>query len=417
MSRENGNIVIQKYGGTSVGNPDKLKTVAKKIVERKESGDRLVVVVSAMGNTTDDLVKLAHEVSPTPSRRELDMLLSVGERISMTLLSMAINDLGHEAISFTGSQSGIITDERHTNARIIEVRAARIVEELGRGKVVIVAGYQGVSRSKEVTTLGRGGSDTTAIALAAALGARACEIYTDVDGVYTADPRVVRGAMKHEHLTYGEMLALSAAGGIVLKKEAMEYAKKHGINLVIRSSFNEDPGTTVRERSDRPAGRVIGIMQESHLTALLLFGDEARERALAFIRELDREGIEVKDFILDSADLDTVARHLFIALWTPHENDRQFIEAASERLFQGIRFRRFPCASVSVVAGLESYLPELYCKVLQLLGKCSVRIYGMKKGFSTVSAYIEAERVAEVANLLHEKLVVHETTGREEPAS
>jgi aspartate kinase len=406
MTGLNGNIVIQKYGGTSVGSPDRLKTIARKIVERKESGDRLVVVVSAMGNTTDDLVKLAHQVSPAPSRRELDMLLSVGERISMTLLSMAINDLGHEAISFTGSQSGIITDERHTNARIIEVRASRIVEELDRGKVVIVAGYQGVSRSKEITTLGRGGSDTTAIALAAALGARACEIYTDVDGVYSADPRIVPQAKKHAHLTYTEMMALSAAGGIVLKKEAMEYAKNHGIDLIIRSSFAEDAGTMVSERRERPPVKVIGVMHESELTALLLFGEEAREGALTFIRELDREGIEVKDFILDAADLDTVARHLFIALWTPHENDREFVESASERLFGRVGFRLYPCASVSVVAGLESYLPELYCEVLHLLGRRSVPIYGMKKGFSTVSAYVHRDNVAEITNLLHEELIL-----------
>ena len=197
-------VIVQKYGGSSVADPGKLKLVAKRILETCERGNQVVAVVSAMGDTTDDLLALAKEISPNPPRRELDMLLTAGERISMTLLSMAIRELGGEAISFTGSQAGIITNDRHVDARIVEVRPYRVQDELERGKVVIIAGYQGVSYRKEVTTLGRGGSDTTAVALAAALGAEWCEICSDVDGIYTADPRIVKDASRIPVLSYEE---------------------------------------------------------------------------------------------------------------------------------------------------------------------------------------------------------------------
>jgi len=402
--KNNGDIIIQKYGGTSVENPERLKEVAGRIVRAKEAGDRIVVVVSAMGNTTDELVELAHQVSPVPSRRELDMLLSVGERISMTLLSMAINDLGHQAISFTGSQSGIITDERHTNARIVEVRASRIREELEKDKVVIVAGYQGVSRSKEVTTLGRGGSDTTAIALAAALGARVCEICTDVDGVYTADPTMVKSAQKHDLLSFDEMLALSSTGGIVLKKEAMEYARSHGIRMEIRSSFTTEPGTVVEDRNGEDKHRVTGIMQQRNLLAFLFRGSKAQEAALDFIRELTAHGIEVRDFILDCSDEDTNARHLFVAVSVPHEYDRNYVLTTADIALGEFDHRVIDCGSVSIVAGSDEYLSTLYANVLDILNKHSVKVFGMKKELSIISVYIEDDAVVKVVNLLHEDL-------------
>ena len=224
-------IVVQKYGGSSVSNIDSLKQVAQRIVQTVDAGWQVVVVVSAMGNTTNELIALAKSVSRSPHRRELDLLVSVGERVSMTLLAMAINELGVEARSFTGSQSGIITNENHVAARIVEIKPHRIVEALDKGNVVIVAGFQGVSREKEVTTLGRGGSDTTAVALAAALRAEFCEICSDVDGVYTADPRIASSATKLHDLPIDAALAMTTAGSKVLQAEAIEFAKSQGISI------------------------------------------------------------------------------------------------------------------------------------------------------------------------------------------
>jgi aspartate kinase len=238
-------VIVQKYGGSSVADLDRIGRVAARIRARREAGDQLVVVVSAMGDTTDELLGLAKRVSADPPRRELDMLLTCGERISMALLSMCLHELGVPAISFTGSQSGIITDDSHSQARIVEVRPVRILEELGKGKVVIVAGYQGVSRAREVTTLGRGGSDTTAAALAAALQAEACEIYSDVDGVFSADPRVVPEARKLEALDYDTMQELAAAGARVLNAQAVEFARAAGIVIHAQTAHGVGTGTRI----------------------------------------------------------------------------------------------------------------------------------------------------------------------------
>src|SRR6185436_4018856 len=239
------NLLVQKYGGTSVGSPERIQAVAERIMRTRRSGAGLVVVVSAMGDTTDDLIALAQRVSARSHPREMDMLLTAGERISMALLAMAVNDHGQEAVSFTGSQSGIVTDASHTRAKILEVEADRIKDELAKGRVVIVAGFQGVSRDREVTTLGRGGSDTTAVALAAALGALECEIYTDVDGVYTADPRVVPGARKLKALSYDEMLELASLGAKVLHHRSVEIARRFQVPVHVRSSFHDGEGSRI----------------------------------------------------------------------------------------------------------------------------------------------------------------------------
>jgi aspartate kinase len=239
-------LIVQKYGGSSVADAESIKRVAKRIVETRKAGNDVVVAVSAMGDTTDELVDLAHEVTPMPDAREMDMLLTTGERISMALLAMAIKSMGYEARSYTGSQAGMITDARHGSARIVDVTPGRVREALDEGAIAIVAGFQGFSRdSKDITTLGRGGSDTTAVALAAALGADVCEIYTDVDGVFTADPRIVPYARKITRITSEEMLELAAAGTKVLYIRAVEYARRHGVTLHVRSSFNNNEGTWV----------------------------------------------------------------------------------------------------------------------------------------------------------------------------
>ena len=253
-------IIVQKYGGSSVGDVERIRRVAERVAARRAEGHQMVVVVSAMGDTTDELLELARKISSDPPRRELDMLLTCGERVSMALLSMALHQLGVPAISFTGSQSGIITDDNHSGARILEVRPVRIREELGRGKVVIVAGFQGVSRQREVTTLGRGGSDTTAVALAAALGAEVCELLSDVDGVYSADPRVVPEARKLERLDYDTMQEMAAAGARVLNAQAVEFARAAGI--VLHAGLAHGAGTGTRVTSERVPVRAVATDAE-----------------------------------------------------------------------------------------------------------------------------------------------------------
>ncbi|MFC0681944.1 aspartate kinase [Lysobacter korlensis] len=244
-------LIVQKYGGSSVADAESIKRVAKRIVQTRKAGNEVVVVVSAMGDTTDELLDLAGQVTPLPEPRELDMLLTAGERISMALLAMTIKGMGVDARSFTGSQAGMITDARHGAARIVDVTPVRLREALDAGAIAIVAGFQGFSReTMDITTLGRGGSDTTAVALAAALGAEVCEIYTDVDGVFTADPRVVTKATKIERITSEEMLELAAAGSKVLYIRAVEYARRHGVTIHVRSSFSNSPGTYVYNPKD-----------------------------------------------------------------------------------------------------------------------------------------------------------------------
>src|SRR5207248_1499626 len=234
-----------KFGGTSVANADRIKRAAARIVRQRDAGRRVVAVLSARGKTTDELIAMAEEVSPEPDPREMDMLLSTGERISCALCAMAINDLGHRAISLTGSQAGIVTDTSHTKARILDVRADRIRDALREDLIVLVAGFQGVSTSRDVTTLGRGGSDTTAVAVAAALNAEICEIYTDVSGVFTADPRIVPSARKLPYVSFEEMLEMAASGAKVLQLRSVEYARTHGVRMSCRSSFEDGPGTVV----------------------------------------------------------------------------------------------------------------------------------------------------------------------------
>ncbi len=267
--------VVQKYGGSSLADVAKIRRVAERVKASREGGHRLVVVVSAMGDTTDELLGLAKQISADPPRRELDMLLTCGERISMALLSMALQGLGVPAISFTGSQSGIITDDTHAQARIIEVRPERIEQALAEGRVVIVAGYQGVSRGREVTTLGRGGSDTTAVALAAALGAD-CEIYSDVDGVFSADPRLVPSARKLEAVSFDEMQELAAAGARVLNAQAVELARQRGIVIHARSTHTAGTGTVIS--ASAPRARVRGITCDENLWVL----SSSRPPALLF---------------------------------------------------------------------------------------------------------------------------------------
>ncbi|MGH3424513.1 MAG: aspartate kinase [Nocardioidaceae bacterium] len=281
-------LIVQKYGGSSVVDADGIKRVAQRIVARRKGGDDVAVVVSAMGDTTDDLLDLARDVSPIPPARELDMLVTSGERISMALLAMAIANQGYEARSYTGSQAGVITDGSHGRARIIDVTPGRVSEALASGAVPIVAGFQGVAQdSKDITTLGRGGSDTTAVALAAGLGAEVCEIYTDVDGVFTADPRIVTTARRLDHVTYEEMLELAACGAKILHLRCVEYARRYGIPVHVRSSFSQRPGTWIgeaKEQADMEQAIIAGVAHDRSEAKVTVVGvpDKPGEAAAIF---------------------------------------------------------------------------------------------------------------------------------------
>jgi aspartate kinase len=282
-------LIVQKYGGSSVADAEAMKRVASRIVATKKAGHSVVVVVSAMGDTTDELIDLANQVTPLPSGRELDMLLTAGERISMALLAMAIKNLGQEALSFTGSQAGVITDSKHGKARIIDVTPGRIKEALDQDAIAIVAGFQGISQdTKDVTTLGRGGSDTTAVALAAALDADVCEIYTDVDGVFSADPRIVPAARKLKSVTYEEMLELAACGAKVLHLRCVEYARRFDLPIHVRSSFSNLEGTWVV--SDRPEG---GDMEQAIISGI---AHDKTEAKITIVGVPDRAGVAARIF-------------------------------------------------------------------------------------------------------------------------
>ena len=282
-------LIVQKYGGSSVADAEGLKRVASRIVATKKAGHQVVVVVSAMGDTTDELIDLAKEVSPIPNGRELDMLLTAGERISMALLAMAISNLGHEARSFTGSQAGIITTSTHGKARVIDVAPSRITEAIKEGAIAIVAGFQGVSQdTNDITTLGRGGSDTTAVALAAALEADVCEIYTDVDGVFSADPRIVPTARKLKTVTYEEMLELAACGAKVLHLRCVEYARRFDLPIHVRSSFSNREGTWVVK--DHPEG---GEMEQAIISGI---AHDKTEAKITIVGVPDRTGVAARIF-------------------------------------------------------------------------------------------------------------------------
>ena len=329
-------VVVQKYGGTSVADAARIGNVARRIVATFEQGNSVCAVVSARGDTTDELLELAREITPDPPEREMDMLLSAGERISCALLAMAIHRLGYDAVSLTGSQAGILTDTVHTKARILEITPRRVQEAMDQGKIVLVAGFQGVSTEKDVTTLGRGGSDTTAVALAHALDADVCEIYTDVDGVYTANPSLVSKAHKIAEISYDEMLEMAAAGAQVLAVRAVEYARKYDIPLHVRSSFTDYEGTWVREEDD--------TMESPIIRSVTYTTDEAK----VTIRGVpDRPG---------------VAAEVFSALADAHVNVDMIIQNSSEDGFTDISCTIPAEDSLAADRVLQSLVAELGAK-------------------------------------------------------
>jgi len=393
-------IVVQKYGGTSVADVRKLRHVAERVVRTRDLGHQVVVVVSAMGDTTDELLAMAKQVSPNPERRELDMLLSAGERISMALVSMAIRELGGDAISFTGSQSGIITNDRHVDARIIEVRPFRVQDALSQGKIVVVAGFQGVSYKKEVTTLGRGGSDTTAVAMAAALDAEYCEICSDVDGVYSADPRVVPAAHRIGTLSYEETQEMAEAGAKVLNAQAVEFAKEKGIAIYARATSGPLPGldpssdgTVVRRHPPRMPGTVVGVASERDLILL-----ESDVPLLELLALLDERGVAGKQLHVASGRTN-------LAVSRDNLHDEPRLREALDRRFPGrVRLVDGLAAVSAIGAGINATYAHVRAGS-DALAAGGIQPVGLATSSFRITWMIPRDRTDDAVRTLHRSFI------------
>src|SRR3954451_6024311 len=404
-------VVVQKYGGTSVAGPERIRRVAGRVVASAEAGAQVCVVVSAMGDTTDELAELATEVSANPHPRERDMLLTAGEQISIALLSMAINDLGRQAVSFTGLQAGILTDTTHGKARIVAMRADRVREAVDAGRIAIVAGFQGVSSTLDVTTLGRGGSDTTAVALAAALDADMCEIYTDVDGGFTADPRLVPDARKLDTVTYEEMLDLAACGAKVLMLRAVEYARNHGVPLHVRSSFTADDGTLVVNQQDSLESAIIsGIAHDTSEAKATIRGvPDTPGIAARVFRPLADAGVNV-DMIVQNVSAEG---HTDISFTLPKE-DVPHAEQILRDIAQAIDAAGVTCdpdiAKVSLIgAGMKSH-PGVAADMFDALSDAGVNIEIISTSSIRVSCVVRAGDVERAVRAVHERFGLAESS-------
>jgi aspartate kinase len=411
--------IVQKYGGTSIGDPVRIRRVAERIVASAATGDRICVVVSAMGDATDDLMGLAAEVSADPHERELDMLLTAGERISMALVSMAIIDLGRDAVSFTGAQAGIITDATHGRARIVEVQASRVAQALEGGTIAIVAGFQGVSTTDDVTTLGRGGSDMTAVALAAALGAYVCEIYTDVDGVFTADPRVVPGARKLAAVSYEEMLELATSGARVLMSRCVETARNHGTPIHVRSSLTGNDGTWVTAEGERMEQAIIaGIAHETSEAKVTILGVPDRPGIAARVfRPLADAGVNI-DMIVQNV---SAAGHTDISFTLPKEDLRRAGPALEQvRIDVGASevVTDSDIARISLVgAGMKTH-PGVAADMFDALADAGINIEIISTSPIRISCVVRAAEIERAVQVVHDRFrLADPAIYREEPTT
>ena len=397
-------IIVQKYGGTSVGSVERIRAVADRVVAAREAGNDVVVVVSAMGHTTDELLAMASEIAPIPDPRELDMLLTAGERIAMSLLGIAINARGCRAASYTGSQAGIMTDHEHGKARIVEIRPKRILEALEAGNVVVLAGFQGLSVTQfEITTLGRGGSDLTAVAMAAAVGADVCEIYTDVRGVFTTDPRRVPNARKLEVVSYDEMLEMAAAGANVLQSRSVEYARRHGVKLHVRSAFDDAPGTWVQEVADMEGVLISGVALDTG------------EAKVTLERVPDRPGVAAlvfKAIAEDAISIDMIVQNISHAgatdlSFTAPLADIARLQGVMERIVKEIGAERFTMdqdiAKISLIgAGMKTH-PGVAADMFDCLATGDVNIEMISTSPIRISCVIRKADGERAVRLIHER--------------
>jgi len=395
-------LIVQKFGGTSVGDAERIRAVAEHVARTRAAGNEVVVVVSAMGKFTDDLIRLADDVSPTRPPREMDMLLTAGERISMALVSMALGACGVESASFTGSQAGIITDTDHTRAKILEMRPDRIREALADGLVPVVAGFQGVSTEKDITTLGRGGSDVTAVALAAALKADVCEIYTDVTGVFSADPRVVSKARRLSKVSFDEMMEIAATGGRVLMLRSVEFARRHSVPLHVRSSFTWEPGTWIVEEDPTMEEAVVSAVTDDTSEAKLTVGGVPDRPGIAaqLFRELADRGINV-DMIVQNTGANgltdisfTVAKVDLDAALVACEKVKREIGAAFVTSDDDI-------GRVSLIGAGMKTSPGVTALMFETLSDHGINIEMISTSSIRISCVLRAEKVADAVRFLH----------------
>jgi aspartate kinase len=382
-------LIVQKYGGTSVADPERIRAVAEHVAFTKRHGNDVVVVVSAMGKSTDNLIKLANDVSTVQPARELDMLLTTGERISMTLVCMALAGVGIDAISFTGSQVGIITDTVHTKAKILEVKGDRVREALAQGKVCVVAGFQGVSTDKEITTLGRGGSDTTAVALAAALNADSCEIYTDVTGVFTADPRIVPQARKLQHINFDEMLEMAGAGSKVLALRSVEFARNHNVPIQVRSSFTWEPGTWVTSQEPSMEDPIIsGVVPDRPGVSAALFEQlaESNVNVDMIVQNTSTDGNTDISFTVPKADM-KVAQGI--------------VESVAKEIGAAGIAQDDSIAKISLVGAGMKTSPGIAAKMFRTLADNDVNIEMISTSTIRISVVVAAADLEKAARSLH----------------
>lgn len=406
-------VILQKFGGSSLATPERILEVAKRVAKAKKSGQEIIIVVSAMGKTTDGLIEMVSQITPTPCERELDMLVSTGEQVSSALFAIALNSIGCPAISLTAQQAGILTDSVHTKARIVEVDTKRIERELKSDKIVVVTGFQGITNDEDITTLGRGGSDTTAVALAAALKARVCEIYTDVDGVYTADPGVVKGARKLDSISYDEMLEMASAGARVLQSRAVEFAKKYGVVLHVRSSFNRREGTLVLEEVDGVekilVSGVTGDPNQSKIT-ILKVPDRPGVAAQVFGALADA-AINV-DMIIQSSSEGESNDISFTVAKGDLQKALKSLKKVSEELGAGAVTADDGVAKVSIIGiGMRTH-PGVAAKMFATLAKGKINIEMISTSEIKISCVIRREHMEKAIKLLHQAFDLNKRRGR-----
>ncbi len=396
-------LIVQKYGGSSVADAKKIKSVAKRIAAVKDKGDQIVAVVSAMGDTTDDLIELAYQVAKQPSARELDVLLSTGEVVSSTLLTMALHSMGYGAISLSGAQAGIRTDNAHRRARILNIDSKRLVQELEKGNIVIVAGFQGISEVEDITTLGRGGSDTTAVALAASLGAEVCQIYTDVEGVYTADPRLVPEACLLDEIGYEEMLELATYGAKVTHPRAVELGELHNIPILVASSFTRNPGTLIHGGvSMEVRNKVRGIAHDLDVAKVMVVGvPDQPGIAAAIFEPLAQAGISV-DTIVQNASIDNITDLTF----TVAKSDLAGAMTLVEPIAQSIGARE--CVSdsnlgkVSIIGTGMQNTPGYAAKMFKVMSENKINIQLITTSEIRITCIVDAAKVKDAVRALHQ---------------
>ncbi|MFD2672753.1 aspartate kinase [Marinicrinis sediminis] len=395
-------LVVMKFGGSSVGSAERIQKVAQRIVEKRQQGHQCVVVLSAMGDTTDDLIDLSQQLNKNPPAREMDMLLTTGEQVSVALMSMAIHKLGHPAISYTGWQVGMKTDEHHGRAKIKDIKPDRIHKALKEDQIVLVAGFQGTSDEGEITTLGRGGSDTTAVALAAAIQADECEIYTDVDGIYSTDPRIVKCARKLNEISYDEMLELANLGAAVLHPRAVEYAKHYQVPLVVRSSFTQNEGTYVKEEAVMEQGIVVsGIAYDKNVAKISILGVEDVPGVLAtFFNALAEANVNV-DIIVQSGVINGKADFSFSVTLEDKDRAIEVVEQARSKVSFDEVTSETELVKISIVgAGMVSN-PGVAAKMFDVISKQNVSIKMVSTSEIKVSCVIAQKDLTEVILALH----------------